>query len=261
MSVADAIAAPVRIEALTPAAGDRPFVEFRSRARTSPFDNGHVFVVVGRERDSKPRYTATIGFYPTDDGRIKSVFHGPGAVEFGIDRPSLNDTVFRAWVTESQASRVAFVAKQIQTEGKTYSFPLQTCVDFARDLARTLDLETGPISPPMPRDPLIPFDPFDRTAYTPSGFVDELRRNNSGDAPIVADRRIQESRSSTVSARREWETQILRTTPMPRPDDNPVGAQRRGEMSGSGIGVGIPIPIDSKPWEATVTPVIPEKAN
>lgn len=259
ISMASAFGKAIRFESVEPKAGDRPFVEFRSREKISPLDQGHVFVVVGRERNSRVYYTNAIGFYPVDDGSVKSVLHGPGHVSFDIDRPSVTDKVFRAYVTEDQARRAMFAAKHISTTGKTYSLPFATCVDFARDIASVISLDTGPGVPPMAGDPLLPFDPFNRTAITPDTFIDDLRRNNSSDAPLVASRKHYEVRNSEVGARRAWETNILRKTPVRGPGYNPRGEDMRDQMQPPGVGVALPFPESSSNQpNATITPIIPK---
>ena len=223
-------------------AGDRPFVEFRARA-----DDSHAFVVVGRQRGGETIYTSAFGFY-AQGTTVKAVFYGPGEVEG--DSPTMGDAKFHTWVSEEQSRRVVFAAKHINTEGKIYSLPLQTCVSFARDIARALDLDVGD-SPPAPNpDPNLLFPPDASVILTPHQLIEYLQRHNVGDKPITAARVHLENRAVELQSQSAQELQILRTTPDRGPNYNPVG-NSRVESGGTGA---LPVltpqssPSDIKAW-------------
>jgi len=112
----------------------RPVVEFRARK------DEHAFIALGRElNNGLTYYYAAAGFFP-GHGLWKNVLYGPGSVGF-VPTDRSFDKTFKVYVTPEQEAHVKFILKNWDTD-KSYSFPLQTCVDLVKDVARSLGLNT-----------------------------------------------------------------------------------------------------------------------
>jgi hypothetical protein len=132
----------------------RPILEFRARRPSLGSEGrqvsltGHAYVLLGRELDNgNTLFNHVKGFYPNGKGvaELVNMVYGKGVVKQTLD-DAASDIVFGVYITPVQETAIL---KLFQTwNDKTYSLPVQNCIDFTKAVARATKLTL----PPYPSD-------------------------------------------------------------------------------------------------------------
>jgi hypothetical protein len=161
----------------------RPIIEFRARKPMSQDAAkevgreasrvGHAYVLVGRELDNGTTlFNQVRGFYAVRDGEITLLqkMYTKGIVKQHLD-DAASDITFRVYITPIQEMAVQKVFRD--WNDKMYSLPIRNCVDFAKAVAKAVNLNIPEeVENPLPQLPVI--------------FLEGLRQQNDKDTPLRA---------------------------------------------------------------------------
>jgi hypothetical protein len=128
-------------------------------------------VLLGRELDNgNTLFNHVKGFYPNGKGvaELVNMVYGKGVVKQTLD-DAASDIVFRVYITPVQETAIL---KLFQTwNDKTYSLPVQNCIDFTKAVARATKLTLPPYS-------------GDISFEFPTTFIVGLSQQNDKDTPL-----------------------------------------------------------------------------